>query len=143
MSILFTLYFSFLNYLIYFKPKKEAPPPKQWSEVEKQSLIRGIEKYGVGHWQPMREELLQDWVSVKFQFIKKAATVLRLKTSQLLGRQSLELYKGWKGNEKDIKRERDKNREIGAKFPGCWKNNMLVNDEEGKVVQAILDYDKK
>jgi hypothetical protein len=68
----------------------------------------------------------------------KESTDLRIKTSQLLGRQSLKLYKGWKGDEQDIAREFDQNKKIGEEF-GTWKNNVLVADTNGRVEKRILE----
>lgn len=61
---------------------------------------------------------------------------LRLKTIRLIGRQNLQLYKNWKGSEEDIKREYERNKAIGLKF-GCWKNNCLVYDDDGKVLNEL------
>jgi hypothetical protein len=50
--------------------------------------LQGIEKHGVGRWREIGEELLPRWDD----------TTLRLKTTRLLGSQSLARYIGWKGD---------------------------------------------
>ncbi len=56
----------------------------------------------------------------------------------MMGRQSLKLYKGWKGNDTAISREYERNRTIGLEL-GFWKGSVLVADEEGKVQQRIQE----
>jgi hypothetical protein len=53
-----------------------------------------------------------------------------------MGRQNLQLYKDWKGNEQDIAREFELNKTIGLKY-GAWKGGCLVADDEGLVAKAI------
>ena len=55
----------------------------------------------------------------------------------MIGRQNLQLYRGWKGNADDIAREYRRNKEIGLKF-GTWKQGVLVYDDEGLVEKEIL-----
>jgi hypothetical protein len=55
---------------------------------------------------------------------------------RMMGRQNLQLYKDWKGNEKDIAREYELNKAIGLKY-GAWKGGTLVADDEGLVAKAI------
>jgi hypothetical protein len=96
---------------------------------------------------------------------EQSDTDLRLKTARLLGRQSLQQYKGWKGNEAAIAREcvypppalrrvdspglkpvsrsacaslprYEKNKEIGQRL-NMWKAGVLVADDNGLVEEAI------
>lgn len=53
-----------------------------------------------------------------------------------MGRQNLQLYKDWKGNEQDISREFELNKAIGLKY-GAWKGGCLVADDDGLVAKAI------
>ncbi|KAH7043598.1 hypothetical protein BKA57DRAFT_110514 [Linnemannia elongata] len=53
-----------------------------------------------------------------------------------MGRQNLQLYKDWKGNEQDIAREFELNKAIGLKY-GAWKGGCLVADDDGLVAKAI------
>lgn len=62
---------------------------------------------------------------------------LRLKTIRLIGRQNLQLYKGWKGNGDAIAKEYERNKEVGLKF-GTWKQGCLVYDDDGLVEQELL-----
>lgn len=55
---------------------------------------------------------------------------------RMIGRQNLQLYKDWKGNEKDIAKEFELNKAIGLKY-GAWKGGTLVADDEGLVAKAI------
>jgi hypothetical protein len=55
-----------------------------------------------------------------------------------MGRQSLEQYRGWKGNEQAIKQEYQRNFEIGKEL-NCWKSGMLVADDQGKVLQRLQE----
>jgi hypothetical protein len=54
-----------------------------------------------------------------------------------MGRQNLQLYKGWTGTEDDVKREFDYNKEIGLR-QGCWKGGCLVYDDDGKVLAELM-----
>jgi hypothetical protein len=49
----------------------------------------------------------------------------------------LQLYRGWKGNDADIKREYQRNKAIGLKYD-TWKQGVLVYDDEGKVEKELL-----
>jgi len=55
---------------------------------------------------------------------------------RLVGRQNLQLYKDWKGNELDMAREFELNKAIGMKY-GTWKAGTLVADDDGLVAKAI------
>jgi len=110
----------------YFKPKQNFVKLRKWTDRERKLLMRGIEKYGIGNWQPMRTEFLSEW----------EANELRIKTSMLLGRQSLALYKDWKGDEDAIDKEYQFNFHLGKEL-NCWKGGVLVADEDGKVLQRI------
>lgn len=37
---------------------------RKWGEKEKKALLKGIEKYGIGNWNQIREEFLPDWVEL-------------------------------------------------------------------------------
>jgi len=112
---------------LYFKPRHASKlKEKKWTQKERRLLMEGICRYGIGNWGPMKEELLPDWDS----------TELRLKTQQLMGRQSLKAYKGWKGDEDTIRVEFEKNKQIGTEL-GCWKGGVLVADDEGKVAARL------
>lgn len=50
--------------------------------------LQGLEKYGVGKWREISEELLPKWDD----------QAIRIKASRLMGSQSLARYVGWKGN---------------------------------------------
>lgn len=129
----------------YFKPKHQnIVKEKKWTDKERRLLIKGIQKYGIGNWKQIREEFLSEWVTTTNYFIPtylKEYTELRVKTSSLVGRQSLKLYKGWKGDEEDIQREYKLNYQIGMEF-NAWKG-VLVNDEQGKVLQRITELANK
>jgi hypothetical protein len=49
----------------YFRPPRNAPKEEQrkWTDVEKQLLIEGIEKYGIGHFGEISKQSLPKWVS--------------------------------------------------------------------------------
>ena len=64
---------------------------------------------------------------------------------RLIGRQNLQLYKEWKGDENAIKMEYEKNKDIGLKT-GMWKAGTLVYDDDGvvlKMIQEISSDNKK
>lgn len=67
---------------------------------------------------------------------------MRVKCIRLIGRQNLQMYREWKGNEQDIAREYEANKEIGLKY-GSWKQGVLVYDDDGNVEKALLEYHKK
>ncbi|KAI9209820.1 uncharacterized protein BJ171DRAFT_594835 [Polychytrium aggregatum] len=114
----------------YFRPPKgallAAPSTNKWTEKERALLIQGIEKYGIGHFREISEELLPNW----------QPNDLRIKTMRLMGRQNLQLYQGWRGGEPDIKLEHKKNRELGERL-NAWKGGTLVYDDEGAVQRAL------
>lgn len=51
-------------------------------------MLQGLEKHGVGRWREIGEEFLPKWDD----------QALRVKTTRLLGSQSLARYIGWQGN---------------------------------------------
>lgn len=57
-----------LNFSVssYFRPPKgaKAEEARKWTEVEKQLLIQGIEKYGIGNFGEISRELLPKWASI-------------------------------------------------------------------------------
>ena len=138
----------------YFRPPKGAKPEeaRKWTDDDKTLLIQGIEKYGIGHFTEISRELLPKWVgifhlNINFGLTSTSVTNqawpvqsgndLRLKTIRLIGRQNLQLYKGWKGNADEISRQFEKNKEVGLKY-GTWKQGCLVYDDDGLVEQELL-----
>ncbi|KAL2917035.1 hypothetical protein HK105_203467 [Polyrhizophydium stewartii] len=115
----------------YFRPPRGArlhsEAARVWTPRERGLLIQGIQTYGIGFFREISENLLPEW----------SANDLRVKTMRLIGRQNLQLYKNWRGGEAQIHTEFERNRQIGQRF-GTWKNNMLVYDDEGKVLDALL-----
>ncbi|KAG0369497.1 hypothetical protein BC939DRAFT_409283 [Gamsiella multidivaricata] len=112
----------------YFRPPKgaKAEVARKWTEKERELLIKGIGKHGIGHFREIAEEFLPSW----------SGNDLRVKTMRLMGRQNLQLYKDWKGNEQDMAREFELNKAIGLKY-GAWKAGTLVADDDGLVAKAI------
>ncbi|KAF9092816.1 hypothetical protein BGX29_010276 [Mortierella sp. GBA35] len=112
----------------YFRPPKgaKAEVARKWTEKERELLIKGIEKHGIGHFREISEEFLPAW----------SGNDLRVKSIRLMGRQNLQLYRDWKGNEQDIAREFELNKAIGLKY-GAWKAGTLVADDDGLVAKAI------
>ncbi|KAJ3295231.1 hypothetical protein HK104_002892 [Borealophlyctis nickersoniae] len=114
----------------YFRPPKgtklHQEEARRWTDKERNLLIKGIEKHGIGHFREISEELLPDW----------SGNDLRVRTIRLIGRQNLQLYKDWKGREEDIKAEYERNKEIGMRL-GAWKAGVLVYDDDGKVLEAL------
>ncbi|ORX67568.1 hypothetical protein DL89DRAFT_269365 [Linderina pennispora] len=104
----------------YFQPPKDAVAPKErkWGDDEKRRLLEGIEKHGIGHFREISEESLPEW----------SGNDLRMKAIRLMGRQNLQLYKGWKGDAAAI----------GLKH-GTWKGGALVYDDDGVVLKAIQE----
>ncbi|KAG1147067.1 hypothetical protein G6F37_007693 [Rhizopus arrhizus] len=117
----------------YFRPPKgQKEEVRKWTDVEKNLLIEGIEKYGIGHFGEISKELLPKW----------STNDLRVKCIRLIGRQNLQMYRDWKGNAEDIMREYEANKEIGLKY-GAWKQGVLVYDDEGNVEKALEEYHNK
>ncbi|KAI9497499.1 hypothetical protein BDB00DRAFT_756460 [Zychaea mexicana] len=117
----------------YFRPPKGVKEEaRKWTEVEKELLIKGIEKHGIGSFGDISKESLPKW----------STNDLRIKCIRLIGRQNLQMYKGWKGNADDIAREYRRNKEIGLKY-GTWKQGVLVYDDEGLVEKALLEQKNK
>ncbi|KAL0145810.1 Homeodomain-like DNA binding domain-containing transcription factor [Mucor lusitanicus] len=105
---------------------------RAWTDVERDLLIQGIQQYGIGNWNDIRKELLNEWTS----------NDLRLKCIRLIGRQNLQLYKDWKGNADEIQQEYENNKRIGSKY-GTWKQSVLVYDDDGKVEEELMAYHQK
>ncbi|KAG0235548.1 hypothetical protein BGW42_005161 [Actinomortierella wolfii] len=114
----------------YFRPPRgaRAEPSRKWTEKERELLIKGIQKHGIGHFREISEEFLPAW----------SGNDLRIKAMRLMGRQNLQLYKDWKGSEAEIAREFELNKAIGLKY-GAWKAGTLVADDEGLVAKAIAE----
>ncbi|KAJ1857680.1 hypothetical protein GGH12_003500 [Coemansia sp. RSA 1822] len=112
----------------YFQPPKDAQPvvERKWGDDEKSKLLVGIEKYGIGHFREISESLLPEW----------SGNDLRMKSIRVMGRQNLQLYKDWRGNAEDVRREYERNKEIGLRL-GAWKGGALVYDDDGLVLKAI------
>jgi hypothetical protein len=112
----------------YFKPKQKSVIIRKWTNLERLKLIKGIEKYGIGSWTQIRQEFLPAWEIGE----------IRIKTSRLIGRQSLAEYieAVWKGDETMIEMEYLRNRKIGLSL-NAWKGGVLVNDENGHVKQKL------
>ncbi|KAI8820736.1 uncharacterized protein EV422DRAFT_496437 [Fimicolochytrium jonesii] len=110
----------------YFRPprgtKLMGEEVKKWTESDRALLVKGIEKYGIGHFREISEALLPAW----------QPNDLRVKSMRLMGRQNLQEYRGWRGTEEDIKAEFARNNEIGVRL-GCWKSGVLVFDDDGLV----------
>eukprot|EP00842_Homolaphlyctis_polyrhiza_P000706 jgi/Hompol1/1636/HPOL_005679-RA len=98
-----------------------------WKDTERALLIKGISMFGIGHFREISENLLPDW----------SPNDLRIKTIRLIGRQNLQLYRDWKGGEAEILAEYERNKAIGLRF-GCWKGSVLVYDDQGEVLKAII-----
>ncbi|KAJ3045052.1 hypothetical protein HK097_001296 [Rhizophlyctis rosea] len=120
----------------YFRPPKgtklQPEESRKWTDTERALLIKGIEKHGIGHFKNISDESLPAW----------STNDLRLRTIRLIGRQNLQLYRDWKGNEDAIMKEYERNKEIGLRF-GTWKQGVLVYDDEGLVEAAIREGDEK
>jgi hypothetical protein len=82
------------------------------------------------------ERFLKLCCQLGYKVSNQTANELRLKTIRLIGRQNLELYKGWRGTEQDILNEYEHNKEIGKEC-NSWKNNVLIYDDAGLVYEAI------
>ncbi|RKP10155.1 hypothetical protein THASP1DRAFT_8833, partial [Thamnocephalis sphaerospora] len=109
----------------YFRPDPALFQPtteRRWTDKERQLLIQGIGKHGIGHFREISEELLPAW----------STNDLRVKCIRLIGRQNLQLYRDWRGDAAAIQREYERNRDIGLKL-NAWKSGALVYDDDGKV----------
>jgi len=133
--------------LRYFKPKTGKITVRKWTDKEKDLLIQGIEKHGIGSWAKIQEEFLTLWVGqgsstwIIFNinnYLLQELSELRVKTARLMGRQSLVQYieDGWKGNADDVAREYENNKRIGLEL-NCWKGGVLVNDAAGEVLKIL------
>lgn len=118
----------------YFQPKYPSNvgggkgEGEKWTEVEKELLCQGLAKYGF-NFSEIASELLPEWTPME----------LRIKCQRLVGRQSLEEYKrrDWRPeNVEQIEAEYEENKRIGLEL-GQWKNNTLVNDDDGKVGEYL------
>ena len=61
-------------------------------------------------------------------------TALRIKSTRLLGSQSLQRYQGRKMDRKAVDAEQKANHALGLKL-GCWKSGVLVENDEGAVAK--------
>jgi len=48
----------------YFRPPKgaKAEVARKWTDKERELLIKGVEKHGIGHFREISEEFLPAWV---------------------------------------------------------------------------------
>jgi hypothetical protein len=55
----------------YFRPPKgaKAEVARKWTDKERELLIKGIEKHGIGHFREISEEFLPLWVTGSILFI--------------------------------------------------------------------------
>eukprot|EP00878_Enallax_costatus_P012768 GHUV01013332.1.p1 GENE.GHUV01013332.1~~GHUV01013332.1.p1 ORF type:complete len:206 (+),score=55.18 GHUV01013332.1:187-804(+) len=105
----------------FFRPKKVLTlTDRKWGDHEREQLYRGLEKYGVGKWRDIGDDLLHGWDDHN----------IRVKTAKLLGCQNLSWYHGRKFTKLEAEAEFEQNKQLGAQT-GCWKNGMLVDDERG------------
>mmetsp|Transcript_25891 Transcript_25891/g.49223 ORF Transcript_25891/g.49223 Transcript_25891/m.49223 type:complete len:157 (+) Transcript_25891:117-587(+) len=113
----------------FFKPQKVMfVQEKTWGIEEKEKLYQGIEEYGVGEWNKVKEALLPKW----------EAQQLRIKASRLFGSQSLARYNGSKFTQSQVEAEYAQNKAIGEQT-GCWKAGVLVEDDNGSVMLALKE----
>jgi len=49
----------------YFRPPKGArvDVARKWTDKERELLVKGIQKYGIGHFRDIAEDFLPSWVS--------------------------------------------------------------------------------
>ena len=137
----------------YFRPR-EFQEAKKWSSIERERLLTGIERYGIGAWSTIRMRLLPDWVRAchgacdgwrssrqslrgltRSRWLRQTENELRVKTARLLGRQSLKAYKHWRGNALDVQSEYQRNKEIGLAM-GLWKGGLLIDN--GKLGDKLM-----
>jgi hypothetical protein len=111
----------------YFKPTQVVVlDGKKWGVEERDLLLNGLEKHGIGRWREIGEEFLPRWDD----------QAIRVKASRLMGTQSLARYIGWKGDREAVEAEFQKNKEVGE-VTGCWKSGVLVEDDNGSVRKAL------
>ena len=104
------------------------PNKKKWGDAERDALLAGIEKHGIGKWR----EIIND----SEHLTRYDETTVRVKASKLMGTQSLARHVGWKGDLAAVEREYAKHKRIGEET-GCWKSGYLVENEEGAVAKAL------
>eukprot|EP00924_Labyrinthula_sp_SR-Ha-C_P005123 maker-scaffold_1-snap-gene-22.63-mRNA-1 protein AED:0.00 eAED:0.00 QI:71/1/1/1/0/0/2/101/144 len=96
----------------YFRSRNKEALHENWvHDKNHEKLVKGIEKYGIGSWKKIKENLLPDW----------SETVLMIRTIQLIGKQNLTEYVGKKFTEEQLEAERKKNVQYAA------ENNLLAN----------------
>jgi hypothetical protein len=105
---------------MYFKPRNAEN--LVWGNGEVSLLKEGIELYGVCHWSEIRRKLLPEWDEVE----------IRIKACRLLGIQNVEKYVNWKGDERQIREEHEKNKKIGE-AKGLWQYGLLLDEEHGDI----------
>lgn len=105
----------------FFRPKKVVTlADRKWGDAEREQLYRGLEKYGVGKWRDMAQDMLKGWDDNN----------IRLKAAKLLGCQNLSRYYGRCFSRRQVEAELEANKQLGAQT-GCWKNGMLVDNDSG------------
>jgi len=105
----------------FFRPKKVVTlADRKWGDAEREQLYKGLEKYGVGKWRQMADDMLKGWDDNN----------IRLKAAKLLGCQNLSRYYGRHISRAEVVAELEANKQLGAQT-GCWKNGMLVDDDKG------------
>ena len=115
---------------MYFKPRNAEN--LVWGNGEDSLLKEGIQHYGICHWSEIRRKLLPEWDEVE----------IRIKACRLLGIQNIEKYEDWKGDEKQIREEHEKNQQLGEK-KGLWKYGLLIDGEYGDLCLPEKEEDKE
>jgi len=106
-------------------PAGPPPPPptsRQWGDRERELLLDGLERHGVGRWREIASAMPPAWDE----------TSVRARAARALGRQNLSAYAGRRLSRAEVAAEAARNRAAGA-ATGCWKGGVLVEDDRGSV----------
>mmetsp|Transcript_3855 Transcript_3855/g.4443 ORF Transcript_3855/g.4443 Transcript_3855/m.4443 type:complete len:170 (+) Transcript_3855:129-638(+) len=106
----------------YFQPKSTDDESLKWNEEDDKRLRAGIQKFGIGMWDGIKTEFLPIWDEI----------AIRIRTYHMMGTQDLSKYENWKGDEKAIEAEREKNIEA-AKKEGAFAFGVQVKKEFGNL----------
>mmetsp|Transcript_11280 Transcript_11280/g.20850 ORF Transcript_11280/g.20850 Transcript_11280/m.20850 type:complete len:167 (+) Transcript_11280:79-579(+) len=104
----------------YFQPKTDASDGVVWTEEAIAKLHVGIERFGIGAWSVIRQNLLLHWDEL----------AIKLKVCRLLGIQDLTEYMGKKLTAANMVEEKAKNEELGKK-EGTWHAGVRVSSRYG------------
>ena len=104
---------------------------RKWTPDTLALLQQGLQAHGVGAWDAIAADFLPGWDTAMMQ----------QQCLRFLGTNDLGRYMRWRPSKADMKREKDRNKQLGTSL-GCWQSGMLVENTAGDVAKALAALEK-